>query len=150
MAGPLPDGDQAPADGLFSKTEIQGHESRSFHAYVHIPFCKDICGYCDFNTYTATQLGSLKQSDYARSLISEIALSAKVLENSGVTPRRFTTVFFGGGTPSLLPAKDLVEILYVLSDQFGFVEDAEITTEAKPDTVTVEKFTELREAGSLT
>ena len=147
MAGPLPDGDQAPADGLFSKTEIQGHESRSFHAYVHIPFCKDICGYCDFNTYTATQLGSLKQSDYARSLISEIALSAKVLENSGVTPRRFTTVFFGGGTPSLLPAKDLVEILYVLSDQFGFVEDAEITTEANPDTVTVEKFTELREAG---
>jgi oxygen-independent coproporphyrinogen-3 oxidase len=147
MAGPLPDGDQAPADGLFSKTEIQGHESRSFHAYVHIPFCKDICGYCDFNTYTATQLGSLKQSDYARSLISEIALSAKVLENSGVTPRRFTTVFFGGGTPSLLPAMDLVEILYALSDQFGFVEDAEITTEANPDTVTVEKFTELREAG---
>jgi putative oxygen-independent coproporphyrinogen III oxidase len=147
MSGPLPDGDEAPENGLFSKTEIQGHESRSFHAYVHIPFCKDICGYCDFNTYTATQLGTLKQSDYARSLISEIAFSAQVLEKSGVAPRKFTTVFFGGGTPSLLPAADLVEILAALSNQFGFIDDAEITTEANPDTVTLEKFTELREAG---
>ena len=76
MAGPLPDGDQAPADGLLSLEEIKGSEARTFHAYVHIPFCKDICGYCDFNTYTATQLGSLKQSDYAASLISEIRFSA--------------------------------------------------------------------------
>jgi oxygen-independent coproporphyrinogen-3 oxidase len=147
MAGPLPDGDEPPVDGLFSKSEIQGHESRTFHAYVHIPFCKDICGYCDFNTYTATQLGTLRQSDYSRTLISEIALSADVLSKSGVTPRKFTTVFFGGGTPSLLPAKDLIEILDALSNQFGFVEDEEITIEANPDTVTVEKFSELRKAG---
>ena len=147
MSGPLPDGDEAPENGLLSKTEIQGHESRTFHAYVHIPFCKDICGYCDFNTYTATQLGTLKQSDYARSLISEISFSAGVLEKSGVAPRKFTTVFFGGGTPSLLPAADLIEILDALSNQFGFIEGAEITTEANPDTVTVEKFSELREAG---
>jgi oxygen-independent coproporphyrinogen-3 oxidase len=147
MAGRLPDGDQPPADGLFSGAEIQGHESRTFHAYVHIPFCKDICGYCDFNTYTATQLGTLKQSDYARTLISEIAFSADVLTRSDVTPRKFTTVFFGGGTPSLLPAQDLIEILDALSDQFGFVTGAEITTEANPDTVTVEKFSELRKAG---
>jgi oxygen-independent coproporphyrinogen-3 oxidase len=147
MAGPLPDGDEPPVDGLFSKSEIQGHESRTFHAYVHIPFCKDICGYCDFNTYTATQLGTLRQSDYSRTLISEIALSADVLSKSGVTPRKFTTVFFGGGTPSLLPAKDLIEILDALANQFGFVEDAEVTIEANPDTVTVEKFSELRKAG---
>jgi len=147
MSGPLPDGDEAPANGLLSKTEIQGHESRTLHAYVHIPFCKDICGYCDFNTYTATQLGSLKQSDYARFLISEIAFSAEVLEKSSVATRKFTTVFFGGGTPSLLPAADLIEILDALSNQFGFIDGAEITTEANPDTVTVEKFTELREAG---
>lgn len=147
MSGPLPDGDEAPANGLLSKTEIQGSESRSFHAYVHIPFCKDICGYCDFNTYTATQLGTLKQSDYARSLVSEIAFSAEVIAQSGVAPRKFTTVFFGGGTPSLLPAADLVEILDALSSQFGFIDGAEITTEANPDTVTVEKFSELRKAG---
>lgn len=147
MAGPLPEGDAPPADGLFTKTELQGHESRTFHAYVHIPFCKDICGYCDFNTYTANQLGTLKQSDYALSLISEIALSADVLFKSGVAPRKFTTVFFGGGTPSLLPAEDLIEILDALGNQFGFVKGAEITTEANPDTVTVEKFSELRKAG---
>ena len=111
MAGSLPDGDQAPADGLLSLEEIKGSEARTFHAYVHIPFCKDICGYCDFNTYTATQLGSLKQSDYAASLISEIRFSAQVLEQSKVSPRKFSTVFFGGGTPSLLPAADLKEIL---------------------------------------
>jgi oxygen-independent coproporphyrinogen-3 oxidase len=147
MSGPLPVGDLAPANGLFTESEIQGHQSRSFHAYVHIPFCKDICGYCDFNTYTATQLGSLKQSDFARSLISEIAFSAEVLEQSQVPTRKFKTVFFGGGTPSLLPAADLIAILDSLRTAFGFIENAEITTEANPDTVTYEKFMDLRQAG---
>ena len=147
MAGPLPDGDQAPEDGLLSTDEVKGSDSRTFHAYVHIPFCKDICGYCDFNTYTATQLGSLKQSDYAASLISEIEFSSQVLKQSKAPVRKFTTVFFGGGTPSLLPASDLIEILESLRKTFGFTDDAEITTEANPDTVTSEKFTALREAG---
>jgi putative oxygen-independent coproporphyrinogen III oxidase len=147
MAGPLPEGDQAPENGMLTKSEIAGSDSRTFHAYVHIPFCKDICGYCDFNTYTATQLGSLKQSDYAASLISEINLSAKVLEQSKVPPRKFSTVFFGGGTPSLLPAADLIEILNSLEKTFGFTDTAEITTEANPDTVTLEKFEALRKAG---
>jgi oxygen-independent coproporphyrinogen-3 oxidase len=147
MAGPLPEGDQAPENGLLSASEIAGSESRTFHAYVHIPFCKDICGYCDFNTYTATQLGSLKQSDYAASLISEINLSAQVLEQSKVSPRKFSTVFFGGGTPSLLPAADLIQILDSLENTFGFTDTAEITTEANPDTVTLEKFEALRKAG---
>ena len=147
MAGPLPEGDQAPENGMFSAAEIAGSDSRTFHAYVHIPFCKDICGYCDFNTYTATQLGSLKQSDYAASLISEISFSAQVLERSKVAPRKFSTVFFGGGTPSLLPADDLIEILNSLEQTFGFTDSAEITTEANPDTVTTEKFAALREAG---
>ena len=147
MAGPLPEGDQAPENGMLTKSEIAGSDSRTFHAYVHIPFCKDICGYCDFNTYTATQLGSLKQSDYAASLISEINLSAKVLEQSKVSPRKFSTVFFGGGTPSLLPAADLIEILDSLEKSFGFTDTAEITTEANPDTVTLEKFEALRKAG---
>lgn len=147
MAGPLPDGDQAPEDGLFSLEEIAGSEDRTFHAYVHIPFCKDICGYCDFNTYTATQLGSLRQSDYAALLISEIAFSDQVLKKSNLPPRKCSTVFFGGGTPSLLPASDLIEILESLRQTFGFTDDAEITTEANPDTVSEEKFTALRKAG---
>lgn len=145
-AAPL-EGETPPADGLFSKSEIEGHKTRTFHAYVHIPFCADRCGYCDFNTYTATELGSLKQSDYSKSLISEIAFSAEVLERSGVTPRSLSTVFFGGGTPSLLPAADLIGILDSLRNQFGIVEGAEITTEANPDTVEFDKFAELKEAG---
>jgi putative oxygen-independent coproporphyrinogen III oxidase len=147
MAGALPEGDLAPADGLFSESEIKGHQDRSFHAYVHIPFCKDRCGYCDFNTYTATELGSLKQSDYPKSLVSEIAFSAEVLERSGLPARKLTTVFFGGGTPSLLPAADLVAILDSLRNQFGFTEDAEITLEANPDTVDFDKFAELKDGG---
>ena len=147
MAGPLPEGDQAPENGMLSAAEIADSNSRTFHAYVHIPFCKDICGYCDFNTYTATQLGSLKQSDYAASLISEIGFSARVLEQSKVSARKFSTVFFGGGTPSLLPAEDLIGILNSLEQTFGFTDSAEITTEANPDTVTPEKFAALREAG---
>jgi oxygen-independent coproporphyrinogen-3 oxidase len=147
MAGPLPEGDKAPENGMLSVSEIAGSDTRTLHAYVHIPFCKDICGYCDFNTYTATQLGSLKQSDYAASLISEIDFSARVLEQSKVAPRKFSTVFFGGGTPSLLPATDLINILNSLKQTFGFTDNAEITTEANPDTLTFEKFSALREAG---
>ena len=147
MAGPLPVGEPMPKNGLFTSEEIAGFEARSFHAYVHIPFCKDRCGYCDFNTYTATELGSLKQSDYPKSLISEIALSAEVLERSKVGPRPLSTVFFGGGTPSLLDAADLSAILGSLGQTFGFDADAEITIEANPDTVTIEKFSLLKEAG---
>lgn len=147
MAAAVLEGDTPPANGLFTKAEVEGNESRTFHAYVHIPFCKDRCGYCDFNTYTATELGSLKQSDYSKSLISEIAFSAEVLERSQVSARPLSTVFFGGGTPSLLPAADLIGILDSLRNQFGFVKDAEITTEANPDTVEFDKFSELRDAG---
>ena len=147
MAGPLPIGDPMPQNGIFSNDEVEGNEGRTFHAYVHIPFCKDRCGYCDFNTYTASELGSLKQSDYPKSLISEIAFSAEVLERSGVKPRPVSTVFFGGGTPSLLSAPDLIGILSSLRETFGILPDAEITIEANPDTVSFEKFALLKEAG---
>lgn len=145
--GQLPEGDPAPEHGLLSEAEIEGHSQRTFHAYVHIPFCATRCGYCDFNTYTATELGELKQSEYARSLISEIAFSAEVLDRSRVKPRELTTVFFGGGTPTLLPAVDLVVMLDSLRNQFGISPDAEVTVEANPDTINREKLQELKEAG---
>ena len=133
MAAPLPLGDKPPENGLFSESEIAGSESRSFHAYVHIPFCTVKCGYCDFNTYTSSELGTLKQSDFAETLIGEIILSCKILQQSNVAPRKLKTVFFGGGTPSLLPAADLIAILDSLESKFGFQNDAEITFEANPD-----------------
>jgi oxygen-independent coproporphyrinogen-3 oxidase len=147
LAAPLPVGDKPPENGLFSATEILGSESRSFHAYVHIPFCTVKCGYCDFNTYTSNELGTLKQSDFAATLIGEIILSAKILQQSNVAPRKLKTVFFGGGTPSLLPAADLIAILDELESKFGFQSDAEITFEANPDSVTRESLSALKDAG---
>jgi oxygen-independent coproporphyrinogen-3 oxidase len=147
LAAPLPLGDKPPENGLFSSTETIGSESRSFHAYVHIPFCTVKCGYCDFNTYTSNELGTLKQSDFAATLVGEITLSAKILKQSNVATRKLKTVFFGGGTPSLLPAADLIAILDSLESEFGFQEDAEITFEANPDSVTKESLSSLRAAG---
>ena len=147
MAAPLPLGDKPPENGLFSTSEIIGSGSRSFHAYVHIPFCTVKCGYCDFNTYTSSELGTLKQSDFAAILIGEVALSASILRQSNVSPRKLKTIFFGGGTPSLLPAADLISILKSLETEFGFQENAEITFEANPDSVTRESLASLREAG---
>ena len=147
MAAPLPLGDKPPENGLFSASEIIGSESRSFHAYVHIPFCTVKCGYCDFNTYTSSELGTLKQSDFAATLVGEIGLSASILQQSDVSSRKLKTVFFGGGTPSLLPAADLISILNSLETEFGFQENAEITFEANPDSVTKESLASLREAG---
>jgi oxygen-independent coproporphyrinogen-3 oxidase len=132
---------------MFSASEIIGSESRSFHAYVHIPFCTVKCGYCDFNTYTSSELGTLKQSDFAATLVGEIGLSANILKQSDVSLRKLKTVFFGGGTPSLLPAADLISILNSLETEFGIEDDAEITFEANPDSVTKESLASLREAG---
>ena len=147
MAGPLPIADPAPLDGLLPAQASVGCDSRSFHAYVHIPFCRVRCGYCDFNTYTATELDGAPQSDYADTLIKEIAFSAQVMKNSGVPARKLKSVFFGGGTPTQLPAADLVKILSQLDSTFGIESGAEVTTEANPDNVDFEYLRALRAAG---
>ena len=147
MAAPLPIGDKPPEDGEFTEVELSGSQSRTFHAYVHIPFCTVRCGYCDFNTYTATELGTVKQSDFANTLIQEISLSARILQESNAPSRKLTSVFFGGGTPSLLPAADLERMLNQLDSEFGFESGAEITFEANPDSVTNESLALLRSAG---
>lgn len=147
MAGPLPIADPAPSDGLLPDQSAVGAESRTFHAYVHIPFCRVRCGYCDFNTYTATELDGASQSDYADTLIREIAFSSNALPQSGLPARKLTSVFFGGGTPTQLPAADLVKILASLSSEFGIVSGAEITTEANPDTVDFDYLRELKAGG---
>jgi oxygen-independent coproporphyrinogen-3 oxidase len=147
VAGPLPIGDPAPADGSLPGQAAVGVADRTFHAYVHIPFCTVRCGYCDFNTYTASELAGAKQSDYADVLIAEIKLSAQVIMNAGLPKRKLSTVFFGGGTPTLLPASNLVRILEALRNAFEIVEDAEVTTEANPDTVDSDYLRELRNGG---
>ena len=147
MAGPLPIADPAPSDGLLPAQAALGQEQRSFHAYVHIPFCRVRCGYCDFNTYTATELDGASQSDYADVLIREIEFSSDVLSSSGVAKRALKSVFFGGGTPTQLPASDLVKILKELEASFGIAPGAEVTTEANPDNVDLDYLSKLKAGG---
>jgi oxygen-independent coproporphyrinogen-3 oxidase len=116
-----------------------------FGVYVHVPFCRTRCGYCDFNTYTATELGAgVSQGGYADTLLHEVRLAADVL--GGQVPE-VSTVFFGGGTPTLLPAEHLGVVIAEIRDRFGLASGAEITTEANPETVTPGYFARLREAG---
>lgn len=116
--------------------------------YVHIPFCTVRCGYCDFNTYTATELGSgASQASYAATVSQEISFARTVMDRSGMPQREIETVFFGGGTPTLLPASDLVSVLGKISSEFGLKAGAEVTTEANPDSVTRESLQELKDGG---
>jgi len=115
----------------------------TLHAYVHVPFCRVRCGYCDFNTYTATELEGFSQSDFVNQFAKELEISKSVLG----TGRELETIFFGGGTPTQLPATDLVGVLALLRDSFGIAKGAEVTTEANPDNVDGHYLEALREGG---
>ncbi|WP_404320043.1 radical SAM family heme chaperone HemW [Arthrobacter luteolus] len=144
----LPLGDPAPKDGLLPPDAAAAAAERKFGLYVHIPFCAVRCGYCDFNTYTATELGGgASQDAYAATAQQEVRFAAKALAASGIPERRIETVFFGGGTPTLLPAEDLAAILGTAVEQWGLAPGAEVTTEANPDSVTPESLRLLADAG---
>ncbi|MEO5778868.1 MULTISPECIES: radical SAM family heme chaperone HemW [Arthrobacter] len=148
MPSILPLGDPAPPDGLLPAQALDGAIGRAFGLYVHIPFCAVRCGYCDFNTYTATELGGgASQDAYASTAISEVELAVRVLAGSGLPARPLSTVFFGGGTPTLLPAEDLARILTAAIDAWGLEPGAEVTTEANPDSVTPGSLQLLADAG---
>jgi putative oxygen-independent coproporphyrinogen III oxidase len=140
----LPEGDAAPADGRLPRESLLDRHSRGFGVYVHVPFCATRCGYCDFNTYTATELGGgADQAAYADTVRAEIALAAGVLGDGPPVQ----TVFFGGGTPTLLPAADLVRTLAAVRETLGLAADAEVTTEANPESVDEAYLAELRAGG---
>lgn len=145
MGSALPLGDPAPADGALPD-DIAIDPGRDFGVYLHVPFCRVRCGYCDFNTYTATELRGARQDAYADEVLREIALSRDVLAARGPL-RQASTVFFGGGTPTLLPGGDLARMLGGIRDTFGLARDAEVTVEANPDTVTPALADELAAAG---
>lgn len=148
MPSALPLGDPAPSDGLLPPSAAVGSAGRDFGLYVHIPFCAVRCGYCDFNTYTASELGGgASQAAYSETVRSELRFGARVLEESGVAARPLRTVFFGGGTPTLLPAADLAAVLAEARELWGLEAGAEVTTEANPDSVTPESLETLARAG---
>ena len=142
-----PAGEPSPRDGTLPAPVLARVGAAPLSAYVHVPFCATRCGYCDFNTYTSDELGSAPGSSraaYLAALAGEIGLAAGVLG-----PRRpaLSTVFFGGGTPSLLAADELVGVLAELRRGFGLEAGAEVTLEANPESVSRESLARLREGG---
>ncbi|MBJ7286404.1 MAG: coproporphyrinogen III oxidase [Candidatus Nanopelagicus sp.] len=116
--------------------------------YIHIPYCIKRCGYCDFNTYTPAELqitSELKDisNSYIDLLISEIKSARIEVGESAVIP----SIFFGGGTPSLMQASDIGRVISTIKDQFNLAKDVEITLETNPDTVTKEKLAQFLAAG---
>ncbi|WP_432890849.1 radical SAM family heme chaperone HemW [Kribbella sp. CA-245084] len=145
MPSTLPEGEVAPLDGALPESAVREAASRPLGFYLHVPFCASRCGYCDFNTYTARELGGGgSQASYAETAVREVLLARRVL---GELDRPVDTVFFGGGTPTLLPAADLGKMLAAVRDEFGLAPDAEVTTEANPESVDPAYLEELRAVG---
>jgi putative oxygen-independent coproporphyrinogen III oxidase len=150
MPSSLPDGEPAPADGHLPESALAEVGSRPFGIYVHVPFCTVRCGYCDFNTYTAAELGGAdgrpgaSRASYAEAAITEVRRARAALGDRDLPVE---TVFFGGGTPTLLPPADLAAVLAAVAAEFGLAPGVEVTTEANPDSVAAWDLAALREAG---
>ncbi len=143
MASKQPEGEKAPTDGSLPLDRIENLDQKPFSIYLHVPYCASRCGYCDFNTYTFNELGEDHSLKWLDGVKQEIALAKKVL----VSLPKISTIFVGGGTPTLLEARDLVEAVKELEAAFGFKSGIEITTEANPDSVDLEKLQALRAGG---
>ena len=147
MPSALPLADAAPADGALPASVVVGAAERNFGVYLHVPFCRVRCGYCDFNTYTSDELRGAKRTDYAGQAIAELALARDILRRAELPDRPASTVFFGGGTPTMLPVIDLAAMMAAVADTWGLAHRAEITTEANPDSVDAAYLRSLADAG---
>ena len=138
----LPEGDPAPSDGKLPN--IANLKNKPFSLYVHVPYCSKRCGYCDFNTYTPSELDRDDQIEsWLQSAIKETIFARKILDESLTVD----TIFFGGGTPSLLEASVIKEFINNVSKHFELKKDLEITLEANPDTITQSKAEDWLKAG---
>ncbi|MCM3883964.1 radical SAM family heme chaperone HemW [Frankia sp. R82] len=144
-----PDGAAPPDDGALPADALAELDRRPFGVYVHVPYCAARCGYCDFNTYTAADLGGALVSSVGLTTFVDIAGSEIRLARRVLGPVGFpvSTVFLGGGTPTLLPPADLARLLRLVADEFGLAADAEVTTEANPESVDPAQLEQLRAAG---
>jgi oxygen-independent coproporphyrinogen-3 oxidase len=147
MPSTLPDGVPAPSDGTLPEGAAAQVGTRPLSIYLHVPFCRTRCGYCDFNTYTASELGpepGASRDGYAAAVVAELDLAARVL---GAAAPPVSTVFVGGGTPTLLAPDDLGAMLRAVEERFGLTADAEVTTESNPESIDRTGLQRLRELG---
>jgi putative oxygen-independent coproporphyrinogen III oxidase len=129
---------QAPVD----LPDMQPNSGQPFGVYVHVPFCITRCGYCDFNTYTPAELGGVNPDAWLQALGTELELGAARVDAPPVN-----TVFVGGGTPSLLGGQRLATLLDMVREHFTLAPDAEVSTEANPESTWPEFFAAIRAAG---
>jgi putative oxygen-independent coproporphyrinogen III oxidase len=147
MPSTLPEGVPAPADGRLPESSLAELATRPLSIYVHVPFCTTRCGYCDFNTYTASELGPLpgaSRASYVDAAVKELDQAAGVL---GEHAPAVSTIFVGGGTPTLLAADDLGRLVTAVRDRFGLVPGAEVTTESNPESIDAAGLERLVEVG---
>ncbi|MDQ2847450.1 MAG: radical SAM family heme chaperone HemW [Actinomycetota bacterium] len=136
MPSTLPEGEPVPADGSLPASAADGMADRTLSMYLHVPFCATRCGYCDFNTYTLPELtdggSATSPESWLDAALAEISLAGRTLRAIG-DERAVSTVFVGGGTPSLIGAGPLVTLVNAVRNEFGLTDDAELTTEANPE-----------------
>jgi oxygen-independent coproporphyrinogen-3 oxidase len=147
----LPDGEPAPASGKLPASALDGLGARPFGVYLHVPFCRVRCGYCDFNTYTPSELGrsGADPRSFVDAALRELELARTVLGTGtldGMLPVA-DTVFVGGGTPTMLRPRDLVRLLEGVREVFGLPPGVEVTTEANPDSVDAPTLEALADGG---
>jgi oxygen-independent coproporphyrinogen-3 oxidase len=131
----VPEGDPAPLDGKLPKENFPV-SAKPFSLYVHVPYCSSRCGYCDFNTYTPVELEIADQiNTWTRTAVKEIEFARNIVDED----IEIDTIFFGGGTPSLLENTDLETFFNSLKNNFKLSKNIEITIEANPDTISESK-----------
>ena len=141
----LPGGDVLP-DRV--RTATSRSNAGSFSVYLHVPYCRVRCGYCDFNTYTNLAMGrGASAGDYVDTLAGELRLARAAMDTAGLQQRAVRTVFVGGGTPTMLPVGDLARMVDLVRGTWGLAEAAEVTTEANPETVDERYLAGLARAG---
>ena len=143
----MPEGQPAPRDSSLPEQARSELPQRPLGIYIHVPFCTTRCGYCDFNTYTAAELGSepgASRTGYIDAAIQELGIAARVL---GPDAPPVSTIFVGGGTPTVLPPDDLGRLVAAVRSHFGLAPDAEVTTESNPESIDFAGLQRLRELG---
>lgn len=144
MPSQLPAGDPVDPSGRLPSEVVAQIPGQPFGVYLHVPFCQTRCGYCDFNTYTPSELGGLSTTNYLQAAQQEIAFARRVLP---VDMPPISTIFLGGGTPTLLEVADVAGLIDQLAAEFGLLPNAEITIEANPETIDPQYLSRIRATG---